>query len=666
MKNSRSLFVVVLAALMSACGGGDGGSTPPPPPPPVIIPPSATVEITSYTPTNGAANVVTSVAPAVTFKVTNGTYASSSVGLACNGNTVAGAAAVAGNILTFSPTSPLPHSVTCALTGTITGTGTGGSGLTSVNTSFTTVAPPILRYDQVTVGVYSGNPAIITDTVTTTGPVLATNLSLATLGPVGKCLIGEEPLADGMFPELCAANDGKFHQMLHDVVANTIIEYKGTLPLGYEFMLQQDGSLTVGPKWHACMRFCGTGDWGAPPEPYMNVWAKAKGGGYIFTANPDGRILQKIDSAGNITKLWQDLNGYDFVVMTTISHVFHYSELKLTVFADRGAYIGTVSPSGATPLSNNTGWTNDPTKPFDPSNPAFPVAVCAIWDKLLPNGQPLVSCQTPGTKGGNLRRNFPIDPDKKSMEAEYLGMVPDGAVLRDVGYGTFGDTPYAAFGVGNKGMYLDATEGTYYILNDDMVNLRLTSDRFLTNKVVASCPGIQCFKYLVVLSNYESLRYSEKVYAIWGIFAKPYLLNKDGTKTVVENASSYTTGGAGINPLAGCAKGVKLADGRRLLRCQNTANGTEVNLYLDPSTNKMHDYREALPPGATWTYVQTDGAHYPIWARETVASDGTYFVDGTITWKVMFQDLTGRVSIAVDGTFASDGDVSVLWTEQAQ
>lgn len=162
------------------------------------------------------------------------------------------------------------------------------------------------------------------------------------------------------------------------------------------------------------------------------------------------------------------------------------------------------------------------------------------------------------------------------------------------------------------------------------------------------------------------LHYSEKVYAIWGIFVKPYLLNKDGTKTVVENASSYTTGGGGINPLAGCAKGIKLADGRRLLRCQNTANGTQVDLYLDPSTNKMHDFTEALPPGATWTYVQTDGAHYPTWARETMASDGTYFVESPVIWKVMFQDLAGRVSVAVDGTFATDGDVAVLWTEPAQ
>ena len=157
------------------------------------------------------------------------------------------------------------------------------------------------------------------------------------------------------------------------------------------------------------------------------------------------------------------------------------------VFADQGAYIGVVSASGATPLVNNTGYVKDA---------AFPVALCGIWDKLLPDGRPLASCQT--SAAGNLRRNFPIDPIKRSLEAEYTGAVPAGAVLHDVGYGT---SPYAQFNIALTGMYLDAAEGTYYFLNNDMVNLRLTSDHFGTNKVVASCGGIQCYQYLVMFSN---------------------------------------------------------------------------------------------------------------------------------------------------------------------
>ncbi len=167
--------------------------------------------------------------------------------------------------------------------------------------------------------------------------------------------------------------------------------------------------------------------------------------------------------------------------------VAHYTELKLVVFADQGAYIGVVSASGATPLVNNTGYT---------ANAAFPVALCGIWDKLLPDGRPLASCQT--IAAGNLRRNFPIDPVKRSLEAEYTGAVPAGAVLRDVGYGA---SPYAQFNIALNGMYLDAAEGIYYVLNNDMVNLRLTSDHFATNKVIAACSGIQCYQYLVMFSN---------------------------------------------------------------------------------------------------------------------------------------------------------------------
>jgi hypothetical protein len=166
--------------------------------------------------------------------------------------------------------------------------------------------------------------------------------------------------------------------------------------------------------------------------------------------------------------------------------VLHYSELKLVVFADRGGYIGKVSSSGITPLVNNTSYT---------MGAVSPIALCGIWDKLLPSGRPLASCQTPAA--GNIRRNFPIDPVTGSLEAEYIGQVPSGAVLHDVGYGVFGATPYAAQGVGNTGMYIDVTEGTYYFTNTDSLNLRLTSNGFVTNAVI----GTGDFQYLTVFSN---------------------------------------------------------------------------------------------------------------------------------------------------------------------
>jgi hypothetical protein len=61
---------------------------------------------------------------------------------------------------------------------------------------------------------------------------------------------------------------------------------------------------------------------------------------------------------------------------------------------------------------------------------------------------------------------------------------------------------YAAHGVPYLGMYIDAPMvGTYYFTGNDGVNLRLTKDSFVTNKVVATCGGIQCFQYLATFSN---------------------------------------------------------------------------------------------------------------------------------------------------------------------
>lgn len=175
--------------------------------------------------------------------------------------------------------------------------------------------------------------------------------------------------------------------------------------------------------------------------------------------------------------------------------VARYSEFKLVRLADQGGFIGMIMPDGSvTPLKNNSEFTVATTGAL------APLAICAIWDTKLVNGWPVVSCQTPGN-GGNLRRNFPVDPINGSVEKEYTGVIPAGASMRESGYGTFGDTPYAAYGVTRKGTYLNANEGVYFFTGTDSVNLRLTSDGFVTNKVVATCSAIDCFHYLAVFSN---------------------------------------------------------------------------------------------------------------------------------------------------------------------
>lgn len=165
--------------------------------------------------------------------------------------------------------------------------------------------------------------------------------------------------------------------------------------------------------------------------------------------------------------------------------VAHYSELKLAVYANRGAYMGVVKATGEVPLVNNTGYT---------TGAAFPVGACGIYmDWKLPNGWPMSSCETAAT--GGTRRNFPIDPINGSLEKEYTGVVPAGAVLRDVFYPP--NIPYAKHGVGYTGSFLDTKEGIYYFLASDTYHLRLTSDNFVTNTVV----GTGDYKYMTMFSN---------------------------------------------------------------------------------------------------------------------------------------------------------------------
>lgn len=117
--------------------------------------------------------------------------------------------------------------------------------------------------------------------------------------------------------------------------------------------------------------------------------------------------------------------------------VYNYSRLNLVVFADQGGYIGKIDDAAGTvtPLINQSAFITG----------AFaPLALCGIYNLLLPDGRPLVTCVTPAV--GNTRRNFPVNPLTGAVMGEYTAVVPAGAVARDVGYGTFGDSPMRSLG----------------------------------------------------------------------------------------------------------------------------------------------------------------------------------------------------------------------------
>ena len=189
-------------------------------------------------------------------------------------------------------------------------------------------------------------------------------------------------------------------------------------------------------------------------------------------------------------------NSAGAATVATVSGTFtpkaKYARVSYIILSQFGT-IGTINADGSvTELVNKTGYT---------TGAAAPIFLCGIYDKLLTDGRPLATCVTPAA--GNTRRNFPINPLTGELMEEYPGAVPVGSVGHDVPYGTFGDTPYAAYGVGNKGMYLDVPSvGTYFIKNDDTVRLRLTTDGFVTSRVTATCgSSIGCFQYLVSFSN---------------------------------------------------------------------------------------------------------------------------------------------------------------------
>ena len=217
--------------------------------------------------------------------------------------------------------------------------------------------------------------------------------------------------------------------------------------------------------------------------------------GSSFTAKPAGNLPDGATCSLTVN-LAGSLGGSATKTISFITKpavvAYKYARLNLVVFADQSGYLGVINDATGTvtPLVNKTGYTDG----------IEPIRLCGIYDKLLPEGNPLASCVTRFV--GNTRRNFPINPLTGELMAEYTGVVPAGAVWHDVGYGAFDDTPYAAFGVNQKGMYIDVPSmGTYYVTSTDRVNLRLTKDGFATNKIIATCANIGCFQYLTTFSN---------------------------------------------------------------------------------------------------------------------------------------------------------------------
>lgn len=154
--------------------------------------------------------------------------------------------------------------------------------------------------------------------------------------------------------------------------------------------------------------------------------------------------------------------------------VYNYTSLWLLIEGVH-ATISKIDGKNVTPLGNASEFTG---------NGGFPLDLCGIWSKIMPDGRPLASCVTPAA--GNTRRNFPINPLTGEMMKEYKGAVPEGAVLQDT-YDSAQPAPanYAANGVFYFGMYLDVSGvGTYYFTGADTKNLRLTKNDFLSNEII--------------------------------------------------------------------------------------------------------------------------------------------------------------------------------------
>lgn len=174
------------------------------------------------------------------------------------------------------------------------------------------------------------------------------------------------------------------------------------------------------------------------------------------------------------------------------------------------------------------------------------------------------------------------------------------------------------------------------------------------------------------------LHYTDKVYALW-TGGYPYAVTKTGVAKVV-NTTPYTQG---FYPLANCWLAEKpLADGKVLVDCQDAMTLNRHLLYIDPTTDELHEYETApqvwdttpttpgrvcgwcniysYPAGTVWHDVDPYNPAYPTWSTQAKVSDGWYFTTDT-DWVLNFQaDATGLVTTVKAGTFSVDGNIKLL------
>jgi hypothetical protein len=180
-----------------------------------------------------------------------------------------------------------------------------------------------LRYEKVTIvnaGLY---PHIMSDDGV---PLPAINETGYTFGdiPIWGVWFSELKQPNGLLWVLARVTqlENKYAMLTYNPVTNVLKRYEGEVPPGLEFAHYPDGNWMVGPKWVACMRWCGSdSDWGVSPYPdMMYAWAPARIGGYWYVDSNVTREIWHVDEAGNKRRTFFDPEKTGATIMLTFSN----------------------------------------------------------------------------------------------------------------------------------------------------------------------------------------------------------------------------------------------------------------------------------------------------------------------------------------------------------